>query len=214
MNKSNLFKKAHALTKKIINTGDSYSATFALCLKEFYAQKNTKTIIKTTTTKKVAQATISFEEWVSDMHDLDVALLSWSEYLELSANYNKAVLQQTSKTNPKAIAKAKAERTTAKAMGIKALKGSAKQKAWAEQIRKEFLQTVTDENALSLVADSELTASAKFWIETRNVGIEKIAKAMSDLVVATKTANEIGAGNEGYNEQLEIRKQAMKVLGI
>ena len=33
MNKSNLFKKAHALTKATIKTGDNYAATFAICLK-------------------------------------------------------------------------------------------------------------------------------------------------------------------------------------
>lgn len=33
MNKSNLFKKAHALTKATIKYGDNYAATFAICLK-------------------------------------------------------------------------------------------------------------------------------------------------------------------------------------
>ena len=33
MNKSTLFKQAHFLVKKYIQVGDSYSATFALCLK-------------------------------------------------------------------------------------------------------------------------------------------------------------------------------------
>lgn len=37
---------------------------------------------------------------------------------------------------------------------------------------------------------------------------------MTDLVVATRTANAIGAGNEGYNEQLAIRAKALKVLSI
>lgn len=36
--KSNIFKKAHELTKKIIKTGDSYRATFKLCLSFVYSQ--------------------------------------------------------------------------------------------------------------------------------------------------------------------------------
>lgn len=36
MNTSTIFKKAHALTKAIIQTGDSYSATFTICLKTVY----------------------------------------------------------------------------------------------------------------------------------------------------------------------------------
>ena len=38
MNTSTIFKKAHALTKATIQTGDSYSATFAICLKVIYAE--------------------------------------------------------------------------------------------------------------------------------------------------------------------------------
>ena len=34
MNKSELFKKAHKLTKQVIRQGDSYNVTFGLCLKQ------------------------------------------------------------------------------------------------------------------------------------------------------------------------------------
>lgn len=36
MNTSTVFKAAHALTKATIQAGDSYSATFAICLKSAY----------------------------------------------------------------------------------------------------------------------------------------------------------------------------------
>lgn len=36
MNTSNIFKKAHALTKATIQAGDNYQATFAICLKLSY----------------------------------------------------------------------------------------------------------------------------------------------------------------------------------
>ena len=46
MNKSQLFKQAHALTKATIQAGDNYQATFALCLKAVYAQsKESSTLI-------------------------------------------------------------------------------------------------------------------------------------------------------------------------
>lgn len=44
MTKSELFKAAHKLAKSVIKAGDSYSATFALCLKAVYAQKETNTV--------------------------------------------------------------------------------------------------------------------------------------------------------------------------
>jgi hypothetical protein len=36
MTKSELFTKAHALTRATVQTGDSYAATFGLCLKAVY----------------------------------------------------------------------------------------------------------------------------------------------------------------------------------
>ena len=42
MNKSNLFKQAHALTKATIKTGDNYAATFAICLKLIIAATKEK----------------------------------------------------------------------------------------------------------------------------------------------------------------------------
>ena len=37
MNKSTLFKLAHAMTKQVIKTGDNYQVTFGLCLKAIKA---------------------------------------------------------------------------------------------------------------------------------------------------------------------------------
>jgi len=42
MNTSTIFKKAHALTKATVRAGDSYSATFAACLKVIYAESKSK----------------------------------------------------------------------------------------------------------------------------------------------------------------------------
>nr|WP_313974094.1 hypothetical protein [uncultured Psychrobacter sp.] len=46
MNTSTIFKAAHALTKATIQTGDSYSATFAICLKAVYAENKAFEIIE------------------------------------------------------------------------------------------------------------------------------------------------------------------------
>ena len=44
MTKSELFKAAHKLAKSVIQAGDNYSATFALCLKAVYAQSSSNVI--------------------------------------------------------------------------------------------------------------------------------------------------------------------------
>ncbi|MDO4700689.1 MAG: hypothetical protein Q4A69_08405 [Moraxella sp.] len=52
MTKSELFKKAHALTKATVRTGDSYSATFAICLKVIYQQTKETDFMKTLLVKE------------------------------------------------------------------------------------------------------------------------------------------------------------------
>ena len=51
--KSNIFKKAHQLTKNIIKKGDNYRATFRLCLSFVYYQikKSTKNVEETLKSK-------------------------------------------------------------------------------------------------------------------------------------------------------------------
>ena len=44
MTKSELFKAAHKLTKATVKAGDSYQATFALCLKAVYAQSSSNVV--------------------------------------------------------------------------------------------------------------------------------------------------------------------------
>lgn len=58
-------------------------------------------------------------------------------------------------------------------MGGKALKGTAKQKSWAEEIRKSFLTKVNTEQA-DLVLNADIAQSAKFWIETRTASTNQI----------------------------------------
>ena len=44
MTKSEVFKAAHKLAKSVIQAGDNYSDTFALCLKAVYAQSSSNVI--------------------------------------------------------------------------------------------------------------------------------------------------------------------------
>lgn len=218
MNKSALFKQAHALTRKTIKAGDDYRVTFGLCLKAVIADsKAPKKEVKMTTprTKKVK---VSLEYWKNEIADMPALVDGVWVDLETGLAYADCqeveVARTRTTTEQKHLDRTVKARQTAKALGAKALKGTAKQKAWAEDIRKAFLEQDLTDDALSLVTSSEMTATAKFWIETRNISRQELATAMNDLVVATRTANAIGAGNEGYDEQLSIRAKALKVLTI
>ena len=219
MTKSALFKQAHALAKATVKAGDDYRVTFGLCLKAIIADsKAPKKEVKMTTpcTKKVKKVKVSLEYWKNEIADMPAFVDGAWVDLETGLAYAdcQEVEVTRTRTEQKRIDRTVKARTTAKSLGAKALKGTAKQKAWAENIRKEFLEQDLTDDALMLVTSSEMTATAKFWIETRSISREALAAAMNDLVVATRTANIIGAGNAGYDEQLAIRAAALKVLNI
>ena len=67
--KSNIFKKAHKLTKEIIRKGDNYRATFKLCLSFVYSQIK-KGVVKMVeiiigTEKQIAYATKKREQEIA-----------------------------------------------------------------------------------------------------------------------------------------------------
>lgn len=66
----------------------------------------------------------------------------------------------------RAAVNAKETRKAASALGGKALKGTPKQKEWAEKIRKECLGRVTEEVGAKLLSAAAAQTS-KFWIENR-----------------------------------------------
>lgn len=168
------------------------------------------------TAPKTTTRTVSLEYWKREIADMPAFVNGEWVDLETGLAYaeSKEIEVKRTATEQKRLDRTVQAHKTAKALGAKALKGSAKQKAWAEDIRKAFLEQDLTDDALSLVTSSEMTAYAKFWIETRSISRQELAKAMNDLVAATRTANDIGAGNEGYDEQLAIRAKALKVLSI
>lgn len=129
--------------------------------------------------------------------------------LKLSAHEVRA-----KKQNAKAIKKAAEKRQTAKTLGLKALKGTAKQKAWGEELRAGFLSITTSDLVFDFLQNSESPKHAKFWIENRNTEATKLHDAIHDFIKATQEANKIGAGNKGYDEQLQKRAKALELIKL
>lgn len=59
-------------------------------------------------------------------------------------------------------------RMAAKFFGGKALKGTPKQRSWAEDIRKEFLSMELDSKIVEFFIHAPECQNAKYWIENRN----------------------------------------------
>lgn len=75
-------------------------------------------------------------------------------------------MPKAAKAKSREAVRAAESRKSAKVLGGKALKGTARQKAWAEEIRKVALQRCTSEQAESYLTDPAY-AHAAWWIENR-----------------------------------------------
>lgn len=125
-------------------------------------------------------------------------------YEERREAYRKKVIKETAE-----------RRQTAKLLGLTALKGTLKQKKWAEDIRRKFLENASaDEDVYLFLKSASCAQHSKFWIETRDISTAVKEQAIKTLIVATRKANEIGEGNEGYDEQVKIRQAAIDKLGV
>ena len=63
LNLSEIFKAAHALAKSTVQTGDSYSATFAICLKIIYSEQSKSF---DGTAKQIAWAKDAYSRYAKD----------------------------------------------------------------------------------------------------------------------------------------------------
>lgn len=99
----------------------------------------------------------------------------------------------------------KQKRKLAKNFGAKALKGSIKQKKWAEQIREKYIKECRFEEKLKDYIHSDLLDS-KFWINNRNN-----ENTENDLIELIRLTREINSGNKEY---LVKRNLVMKNLSL
>lgn len=95
-------------------------------------------------------------QWV----DLETGLAYDDNY---SANTKKARFQADDQT--------KKYRAAAKLLGGQALKGTPKQKKWAEKIRADYLAaSLSDEDKKAVLKCANFINHSKFWIENRDMG--------------------------------------------
>ena len=109
---------------------------------------------------------MKFSEWYSEA-DMPTKLEdgTWVD-LETGLPFDSGVVY--AKVRKSISNKAQDARNIAKAFGGKALKGTAKQKEWAEKIRAEKLAKMQFEDAVDIVTVGGFLDLAKFWIENRD----------------------------------------------
>lgn len=95
--------------------------------------------------------------------------------------------------------KAQDARAVAKQYGGRALKGTAKQKEWAEKIRAEKVTQMTDDQAEMACDPKGLLTNSKFWIEQRERSGAEIGAFVQEqqaLLKQARSLREAGKGDE------------------
>lgn len=85
--------------------------------------------------------------------------------------------------------KAQAGRDLAKSFGGKALKGTAKQKEWAEKLRAEKIAQMDNDQAVMACDPKGLLTNSKFWIENRVASGKAIGEFVQMQKALLKQAN-------------------------
>ena len=123
----------------------------------------------------------------------------------------------TEKRHQKTLDNAKKQRQIAKFIGLKALKGTAKQKSWAETIRKELIEKISkidskETHKVFAILSAGVFMTADFWINRRNI-IDQVQSDLYKAVELKDKANAMhAAGESGSAEYNEIASQYHAVI--
>jgi len=112
---------------------------------------------------------MTFTEW-KDNADMP-RKLSDGTWIDMETGIAFGGTTATRAAPSKEVKRAQESRKAAKALGGKALKGTAKQKSWAEDLRKRALSILTPVLA-ERVLNSEAMQDATFWINNKNSVID------------------------------------------
>lgn len=113
--------------------------------------------------------TNNFKFWIENIADMPEKRDGQWVDIETGLAYDESVDYSTGRPRARRQLSAKAQdaRAVAKLFGGRALKGTAKQKEWAEKIRAEKLAEMTEDQAEMACDTNGLLTNAKFWIEQR-----------------------------------------------
>ncbi|MFC0979521.1 hypothetical protein ACFGW6_00105 [Pasteurella multocida] len=84
----------------------------------------------------------------------------------------------------------------------------------AGQIRGSFIRNHVSTDVFNCVRYNEVLSDPFYWLDLTIEQFIHLEDNLELLISATKKANLIGAGNEGYDEQLEIRQEIMQKIGF
>lgn len=134
----------------------------------------------------------NFKEWYNEIADMPTQD-DEGKWYDMEDGLYFQDLQRTKAASPrkKLSSKGLDFRAQVKQLGGVALKGTIKQKEWAEKIRHEKILQVEEDQQKLMVSVATLEKS-KFWIDNREVAAGAIAHYAKNLMAAIKAANQLG----------------------
>ena len=158
----------------------------------------------------------SLKHWLEEIADIPIKDGDGTWYdAETGFTYDDYVKECKNKRTPREEVsdQTKEYREIAKKFGGKSLRGTKRQKEWAEKIRAEKIQQV-DEKAAKILAMSNVSYlnSAKFWIEARDLTGHFIAESFEKAFKIVKQANR--AHGDERARLVEERNKILKNLNI
>lgn len=136
---------------------------------------------------------MTFNEYCEDVLDLHIGLLSEEDRIEAYKSYQA---YKGGRPRSTLSAGAMGARADAKALGGKALKGSKKQKEWAEKIRAEKIREMTEDQARVACDPNGILSHSKFWIENRNKSGREIGEFVQEQKALLAEARELKAAGK------------------
>lgn len=153
----------------------------------------------------------NFQFWFNEVADIPTRdeQGNWVD-LETGHYYDPKINYSGKETSRSSLSLAGLDyRSIAKAFGGKALKGTMKQKEWAEKIRAEKLKDMPHEIAEMVCDPDGILTHSKFWIENRNASASDIGDFIANqksmlrqyrAAHAKNDADTVKSISEKYNE--------------
>lgn len=150
----------------------------------------------------------NFQVWIDEIADMPEKKDGLWVDLETGLPYDSSIdyLTGAKRIRRQLSSKAQDARSIAKMFGGRALKGTTKQKEWAEKIRAEKLSSMNEDQAEMSCDPNGLLTNSKFWIENRDKRGSEIGEFVQEQKALLKLAKNLRATGKA-DEYAEIAKR-------
>lgn len=150
---------------------------------------------------------MDFQRWMNEEADMPIKDENGQWYDLETGLYFKDFKETVYRNENPLLARTKKARELAKKYKGTAIKGSAAQKDWAEDLRKSFLEKLSEEDRFFMMS-LDYQNNCKFWIETRNQCAIELTNALKIIQIVKKEW--IACTDSNKKNEYRIEHQKLK----